>query len=139
MSDQFKQCHILFAIVAIITLLGTGCASTPSTIDSKYQQGFVYLGVKGGNRIFIPNLDNLPAYDFYRKLPRDTGFTYIDRKRRPPVPMRSRIGGYSIEYIDDDNSALDALYKVYALNDNDEKWCEVTLKYSKSTSDTTDH
>ena len=139
MPDSYKHLLPLFTTILLSLGLALGCASTPETIDPKFQQGFAYLGVKGGNRIFIPNLDHLPAYDFYKKMPADTVFAFVDRKRRPPVPMRSRIGGYSIEWIDDDNSSLDALYRVYALNDQDEKWCEVLLKYYVPQSDTVSH
>jgi hypothetical protein len=138
MSDIAKHPLSLFTLV-FLSLVASGCATTPETIDPKLQQGFVYLGVKGGNRIFIPNLDHLPAYDFYKKMPEDTVFVFVDRKRRPPVPMRSRIGGYSIEWIDDDNSSLDVLYKVDALNDDDQKWCDVILKYQVPKPDTSSH
>ena len=66
----------------------------------------------------------------------DSNFVFVTKRKRPVLPLRARIGGYGIDWTDDDNTSLQSLYKVYALNDTNKVWCEVILTYYVPQSDT---
>lgn len=115
---------VLFLALTLCTII-VGCGVPSKNFREKEQIAFVYLGVKDGNKIVIPNFEKLSAFKIYRKTGDLGDFQFVAKFKKPKLPMRYKISPYAVEWTDEGNSSLQTQYKIVAVDNADVDLLEV--------------
>jgi hypothetical protein len=117
--------------IILSSLFLFGCAVTLENAKKENQVGFVFVGNENGNKIVVPNLDGVPAFNIYRQSEKDTGFIFITKVTRFPLPLRYQPTPYGIEWVDSGNTKT-TKYRVEAIDYDNKIWCEMKLIYDQN-------
>lgn len=117
-----KACLILFIILL------AGCGHTPELIHNQDQFAIVQYNGLGGNKIIIPNLDQIRYYYLYRFRRSDSAFAFVKKLKRPGLPKLGNLAPYAIEYVD--YMVTDTVpYKIEGVRDSGKRWFDVEIRY----------
>jgi hypothetical protein len=117
---------IIYILPFILVL--SSCGRTPISVYTENQFAIIQYNNLGGNKIIIPNMDQIKFYNLYRFRETDSAFAFVKKLKRPSVPKPGNFSPYIIEWTDYKVTAL-VPYKIEGLKDTGEKWFDVEIRY----------